>query len=115
MYHRKNLTSSKIARRGTGDIGYAGELIVRTDLLLRGLNVTVPENRSCPDDVHFRSLEGWVSVQVKVATVNLQTGRWYCRLRGKKITSDILACVNLRSREIRYAPNTKPVPKELLT
>lgn len=113
--YNKHKNSSPIGRSGTGDIGYAGELIVRTDLLLRGLTVTIPENRSTPDDLHFKSEKGWVSVQVKTAIVNNKTGTWTLSLRGTGATSDILAWVDIQNRKLRYAPNTKPVPPELLT
>lgn len=117
MYKRENYKSSQIVHGRGGDSGYAGELVVRTDLLLRGLVVTVPENRCVPDDVHFLSTQGWVSVQVKVTQVNKNTGHWNCHVRQGKppITSDVIAWVDLRSRGIRYAPNIKPVPPELLT
>lgn len=116
-YRKDNLVSSAVSRGRAGDSGYAGELIVRTELLLLGLDVTVPENRTCPDDVHFRSVKGdWVSVQVKVATVNRSTGYWDCRRRNRgSITSDIIAWVDVRAREVRYEENTKRVPPELLT
>lgn len=115
--YSRNIKSSAIGPGRGGDAGYAGELIVRTDLLLRGLDVTVPENRCCPDDVHFLSSSGWMSIQVKVSQVNNKTGNWYCQVSKSKpaITSDILAWVNLRDREIRYVANVKPVPPELLT
>lgn len=109
-----NYKSSNVGKGRQGDSGYAAELIVRTDLLLRGLDVTVPENRACPDDVHFRSTRGWISVQVKVAQVHKETGNWVKQnRRGKRITSDLLAWVGLRDRVIRYEPNAKPIPKEL--
>lgn len=115
-YHIANHKTSLVGVSGKADSGYAGELVVRTDILLRGLVVTVPENRSCPDDLHFKSSKGWVSVQVKVANVNKTSGHWSCfRRKNRPITSDVIAWVDLRTREIRYESNTKPVPKELLT
>lgn len=115
QYVKENYKSSSINLGRTGDSGYAGELIVRTDLLLRGLEVTVPENRNSPDDVHFLSSTGWVSVQVKVSRVNKNTGVWSFNTRRRYISSDVLAWVDLRDKEIRYLPNIKPVPPELLT
>lgn len=115
--YTRDFKSSSLGKNKTTDSGYAGELIVRTDLLLRGMDVTVPENRATPDDLHFKSSKGWVSVQVKVARVNLRTGTWtrpYAR-KDKPVTSDILALVNLRDWIIRYHPNVKNVPPELLT
>lgn len=115
-YRKKNLTGSRIGSGRQADSGYVGELIVRTDLLLRGLDVTVPENRNSPDDVHFKSSKGWVSVQVRVVDVNESTGHWYLRQRkgGTIPTSDVLAWVNLRGKAIRYVANASNVPEELL-
>lgn len=112
-YRKDNMKSSSLGVGRTGDIGQASELIVRTDLLLRRLEVTVPENRSSPDDVHFKSSLGWISVQVKTVEINHKTGHWRLRSRNP-ITSDVIAWVNVKDRSIRYQANTKEVPTELL-
>lgn len=114
-YHEETYKSSQVSAGRQGDSGYAGELIVRTDLLLKGFDVTVPENRCSPDDLHFKSSKGWMSIQVKVALVNKKTGAWKYNLRGRTVSSDVLAWVDLHGKEIRYLANTKPVPPELLT
>lgn len=91
--------------------GAAAECLVEADLLLRGLEVTRP-SVDYGDDLHARFNAGWRSVQVKVK--DKTSWRPSSSHRRRTITSEILALVDGKTREIRYYSMFKdPLPVEL--
>jgi hypothetical protein len=117
--YQKELLRGGLAFSGAtqGNLGEAAELIVAADFLSRGLEVTKPFNRNCDDDLHVKVSVGWKNVQVKSGRVNQKTGhilRPQGQGRGNRITSQIIATVDVPNKRVRYISNTKePIPKEL--
>jgi hypothetical protein len=92
--------------------GTAAECLVEADLLLRGLEVTRP-SVDYGDDLHARFNTGWRSVQVKVRDPKRKTWRASSSNRSR-VSSEILALVDGKTREIRYYSTFQdPLPSEL--
>lgn len=95
--------------------GAAAECLVEADLLLRGLEVTRP-SVDYGDDLHARFHSGWRSVQVKVRDSRRKVSqKWRASSSNRSsVSSEILALVDGKTREIRYYSNFKePLPSEL--
>lgn len=99
-----------------GRLGAAAEFFVAVTLLLKGIEVTKPLNTNTKDDLHARFGDGWRNIQVRPARVS-STGRIWTHLRrtGKgKVTSELVAFVDLRGLRIRWVSNRRrELPKEL--
>lgn len=114
LYAAQVKVSSK-SKATKADSGEAGELLVASDLLSKGLIVTKPLNKNGSDDLHVKVSTGWISIQVKLATINSRTRVINGGSRSNPITSDVLALVYLPEKRIRWKSNNdRPVPKELL-
>lgn len=83
--------------------GAAAERLVEADLLLRGLEVTRP-SVDCGDDLHAKFSTGWISVQVKVRDATQSHDIWRASGSDRNdISSEVLALVDGKTREIRYS------------
>jgi hypothetical protein len=99
-----------------GRLGAAAELFVAVTLLLQGIEVTKPLNTNTKDDLHARFADGWRNIQVRPGRVSSKGRIWtHWRRTGKgRITSDLVAFVDLRGLRIRWACNRRVgLPKEL--
>lgn len=104
------------AKRDVGKISAACELLVRSDLLSRGFEVTVPCSPTALHDLHAEIPSvGWVGVQVKAATCGRNSNVLRQSGKGSLTTSPILALVFLRTRRIEYRSGSSGLPTELLT
>lgn len=93
--------------------GAAAERLVEADLLLRGLEVTRP-SVDCGDDLHAKTSAGWRSIQVKVRDATYEVWRAASSNRDS-ISSEVLALVDSKTREIRYSSmGAELLPPELL-
>lgn len=116
--YKRQFNLRTATRKGAtrSNAGESAEFLVAHDLLYRGLEVTKSLNRNCPDDIHVKVGGKWHTVQVKVAAVNTKTDN--IELTGgqfSRITSDLIAAVDLAGKRIRWVSNTdEPVPEELL-
>lgn len=112
VYAKANYRCAK-TKATPSDAGEAGELFVAADLLVRGLPTTKPFNRNGKDDLHVRVRTGWKNVQVKLGRVHAKTGTIHL-MRRNRITSDIVAVVDLTGKRVRYIANTSEcLPEEL--
>lgn len=101
-----------------GRLGAAAELFVAVTLLSQGVEVTKPLNTNTKDDLHARFVDGWRNIQVRPGRVGSRNKIWtHIRRKGKgKITSDLVAFVDLRGLRIRWVCNRRRgLPKELRT
>jgi hypothetical protein len=98
------------------DLGQAGEFLVASDLLTRGLAVTKSLNTNGVHDLHAKCSGSWLTIQVKCGRVNQNTQRLSTPGNYKGIReSDILASVDLADKRIRYFPVSIPaLPQELM-
>lgn len=113
-YNQNRYLYTSNHKSSPGNAGESGEFLVAHDLLYRGLQVTKALNRNCPDDLHVKASNEWYTIQVKLGKVNKTTGRLSPNNGGRRISSDILAIVDLAGKRIRYIARGKPVPRELL-
>lgn len=98
------------------NVGSSAEHFVIHWLLLRGLDVGGPYNQQGPHDMFVKLLGSWYTVQVKVSHLNRKTGVISrSPMRRGLIISDLVALVDLSSRQIRWESGTPAtLPKELL-
>lgn len=108
-------SSSGLGILDAGKVGAACELLVLSDLLSRGFEVTRPCNPAALHDLHVDIPSvGWVGVQVKATKRNPNTDKLTMSVARRSIQSPLLAMVYLRAKRIEYCPGTKNVPQELL-
>ena len=116
QYLRRHMSGINVQNKVR--IGYICELLVAADLNARcGRAYPNPEPQT-KDDVYAKSPTiGWFTCQVKKTQVNRSSGQIYDprnRRREKgKITSDVVAAVDLEARRVQYYQNGSRFPKEL--
>ena len=110
-YQRKNSRSSHGVKNSL-QAGYIGELLVAADLNYRCGRAYPNPVPQTPDDVYAKTSLGWRTVQVKVGRVNRKTGTITPHHR-KRITSQIIAAVDIHNRRVRYFANGGKLPAEL--
>jgi hypothetical protein len=94
--------------------GWAGEHLVLSELLFRQLNVGVPVNPQTAHDLFVHVDGKWVTVQVKLGRLNTRT-RTITPNNCGKVSSDLIALVDLEGKRIRWISNTdEAVPAGLL-
>ena len=115
-YEAQNrVISSKAGdRRHLGRVGAASELLVCSDLLGRGFEITRPSNPLAKHDLHVELPRiGWKGIQVKTADFNQKTGKMWKKSSHTVNHSPIIALVHLPLRRIEYRSGTEPLPPEL--
>lgn len=118
-YNRKY--NSKNVNTGTPHhhfirVGYICELLVAADMNARcGRAYPNPEPQT-KDDVYAKTSLGWRTVQVKKVKTNRATSAMYLPGRKAKVTSDIVALVDLEGMRVKYKPwGKRRLPAELPT
>jgi hypothetical protein len=114
-YHAANIhPGSRLTGQRRGRSTAAGEALAQCDLLRRGFEVTKPLSPTAKHDLHVDLPSvGWKGVQVKVARLNIKTGR--LGIPSKAHSSPIYALVHPPTMRIEYRPGTEPLPQELTT
>ena len=121
-FRRKSRQYAKdnIVRQGGYDIfsrlntGFAAEHFVISWLLSRQIEVADICSKQSHHDLVALIGGQWISIQVKLGAVNKKTGTIVCRATKKRIWSDIVAVVDLRSHRIKWKAGTSEVPPELI-
>lgn len=113
MRNTNRRSSSTFKGRDRGKSTAACELLVRSDMLKRGYEVTKPESPTAKHDLHADLAIGWTGVQVKAAELNVKTNKLTISGSNRKIASPILALVHLPTNRIEYRAGTRTLPEEL--
>ena len=95
-------------------VGAAGECFVLAELCIRGLNAAKCVNPGSPHDLFVEIGGRCYTIQVKVGRRNART-LTITATRLSRITSQLIAVVDLVGKRIRWVSNTsEPVPAVLL-
>ena len=118
--YSRQYSKDNIVRQGGDNLlsrmntGFAAEHFVTCWLLTRQFEVAEISNKQSHHDLVARIGGQWLTIQVKIGSVNKKTGTIHLRATKKRIWSDIVAVVDLRGYRLRWKPGITEVPLELI-